>query len=90
MIKSIRHKGLRTYWEEGKTKGLNAEWAPKLRRIMVALDAAEEPEGMNYPGAYFHPLKGVRRFSVRLAGNYRVTFGWSKDGATDIDIEDYH
>ena len=47
---------------------------------------------MNYPGAYFHSLKGDRvgRYSVRLTANVRVTFGWSDDGATDVDIEDYH
>ena len=47
---------------------------------------------MNYPGSYFHSLKGGRegRFSVRLTANFRVTFGWDEDGAVDVDIEDYH
>ena len=48
---------------------------------------------MNYPGSYFHPLKGewVGRYgAVRLTGNFRVTFGWNDDGAADVDIEDYH
>ena len=47
---------------------------------------------MNYPGSYFHPLKGNRegRYSVGLTANYRVTFGWDEDGAMDVDIEDYH
>ena len=47
---------------------------------------------MNHPGSYFHALKGDRknRFAVRLTGNFRVTFAWSDDGATDVDIEDYH
>ena len=46
---------------------------------------------MNYPGSYFHPLKGERsgRYAIRLNANMRVTFGWD-DGATDVDIEDYH
>ena len=92
MIGSIRHKALRNYWTRGQTKGLNAEWIQKLRRILAALDAAERPEQMNYPGSYFHPLKGEQagRFSVRLTGNYRVTFGWDDDGAAHLDIEDYH
>ena len=47
---------------------------------------------MNYPGSYFHPLKGDRagRYAVRLTANYRVTFGWDEEGAEDVDIEDYH
>ena len=47
---------------------------------------------MNYPGSYFHPLKGnrARRYAVRLTANFRITFGWDDDGAVDVDIEDYH
>ena len=65
----------------GQTRGLNAEWIRKLRRIMAALEAAGRPEQMNYPGSHFHPLKGDR------AGRY---FGWDHDGAADVDLEDYH
>lgn len=92
MIKSIRNKHLKNYWTKGQAKGLHAEWVSKLRRIMAALEAAEEPEDMNYPGSYFHELKGGKlgRYSVRLTGNFRVTFAWEKTNATDIDIEDYH
>ena len=92
MISSIRHKALRHYWTRGQTRGLNAEWIRKLHRILSALDAADEPEQMNYPGSYFHPLKGdlAGRYAVRLTANVRVTFGWDEDGAADVDIEDYH
>ena len=92
MIGSIRHKGLRDYWSRGQAKGVNAGWIRKLRRILSALEAAERPEHMNYPGSYFHTLKGNRegRYSVRLTANYRVTFSWDEDGAVDVDIEDYH
>ena len=64
-----------------------------MRRILSALEAAELPEQMNYPGSYFHALKGNRaggRYAVRLSANYRVTFGWDEDSAVDVDIEDYH
>ena len=92
MIGSIRHKALRNYWTKGQAKGLNAEWIRRLRRIMSALESAGSPEQMDYPGAYFHPLKGDRagRYAVRLTANVRVTFGWDDNGATDVDVEDYH
>ena len=72
--------------------GVDAGWIRKLRRILSALEAAERPEHMNYPGSYFHPLKGNSegRYSVRLTANYRVIFDWEEDGAVDVDIEDYH
>ena len=92
MIKNIGHKHLRNYWIKGQTKGLNSEWLQKLYRIMSALHAAERPEDMNYPGSHFHQLSGARvgEFSVRITGNYRVTFGWDAEGATNVNIEDYH
>ena len=92
MIGSIRHKALRSYWTRGETKGLDADWTRKLRRILAALEAAEEPEQMNFPGSYFHPLKGNQagRYAVRLTANFRVTFGWDDDGAAGVNIEDYH
>ena len=47
---------------------------------------------MNLPGLFFHGLSGqqAERFSVRVSANYRITFGWSQEGATDVDLEDYH
>ena len=92
MIKSIRHKALRNYWTKGQTKGLNANWVPRISRILRALDVATAPEEMNLPGYYFHGLfgKDAGRYSVRVTGNYRITFGWSDNDAIDIGLEDYH
>lgn len=92
MIKSIRHKGLKTYWTKGQTKGLSANWVPRISRILRALDIATEPEDMNLPGYHFHGLTGKDsgRYSVRVSGNYRITFAWFDQDATDIDLEDYH
>jgi proteic killer suppression protein len=92
MIKSIRHKALRNYWTKGQTKGLNANWVPRISRILRALDVATEPKEMDLPGYYFHGLSGedAGRHSVRVTGNYRITFGWSDNDAIDIDLEDYH
>ncbi len=92
MLKSIRHKALRNYWIKGQTKSLNANWVPRIRRILRVLDVATEPEEMNLPGYCFHGLSGkdADRCSVRVTGNYRITFGWSDNDAIDIDLEDYH
>ena len=92
MIASIKHKALRRYWIRDQARGLNGERISKLRRILSALEAAERPEHMNYPGSYFHALQGDRacRYAVRLTANWRVTFGWTEDSAVDVDMEDYH
>ena len=92
MIKSIRHKALRNYWMKGQTKGLNANWVPRVSRMLRALDGAISPEDMNFPGYYFHELSGqdAGRYSIRVTGNYRITFGWDDQDATDVNLEDYH
>ena len=92
MIRSIRHKALRSWWESGKAGRLNADWLKRLTLIMARLDAATRPEDMNDPGLHFHALSGNMkgRWSVRLTANWRVTFGWQGDNAVDVDLEDYH
>ncbi|MBV6658556.1 MAG: type II toxin-antitoxin system RelE/ParE family toxin [Devosiaceae bacterium] len=91
MIASIRHKALKNYWTTGQSKGLEKSWLRKLDRLMAALDAAETPDDLNFPGAYFHGLQGrPKRYSVRLTANWRLTFGWSGKDAVDVDLEDYH
>ena len=92
MIGSIRHKGLRDYWTRGQAKGLNTDWIRRLRRILSALEAAERPEQMNYPGSYFHPLKGDRagRYAVSPERQYARHIRMDDDGVVDLDIEDYH
>jgi toxin HigB-1 len=58
--------------------------------MLRALSAAGRPEQMNLPGYHFHSLRGARRWSIRVSGNWRVTFGWVGSNAIDVDLEDYH
>ena len=91
MIGSVRHKGLEEIHLAGKTRRISAQHVRKCVRIMRLLDAAEQPGDMNIAGFHFHGLQGnPKRWSVRVSGNYRVTFGWSGETAVDIDYEDYH
>jgi len=55
------------------------------------LDVARKPEDMNIAGFHFHRLHGnEKRWTLRVTGNYRITFGWMGESALDIDYEDYH
>lgn len=94
MIRSFKSKALRRYWIENDASGLSADHIDRLRVRLSALDAATRPEDMNLPGFRFHALAGkmAGRFSVRVTGNWRLTFAWDNDGpaAVDIDYEDYH
>lgn len=47
---------------------------------------------MNVPGYDLHPLKGelVGHWSVKVNGNWRLTFKFSGEDAEVVDLQDYH
>lgn len=92
MIKRFRHKGLERFFAESDRRGIPAQHAARLERMLDRLDAAIRPEDMRLPGYRFHALTGDRRgyFAVSVSGNWRLTFRFEGEDATDVDLEDYH
>lgn len=92
MIRSFRDRGLREFFETGNPRRLSVQNPERIRRILLALDAATRPADMNIPGFRFHPLKGkdAGRYAVDVSGNWRVTFGWTDRDAVNVELEDYH
>lgn len=92
MIKRFRHSGLDRFFRRSDYRGIPAQSASRIQRILDALDVALRPEDMNIPGYRFHELKGKRSgtYSVTVTGNLRVTFEFAGDDATNVDLEDYH
>jgi proteic killer suppression protein len=91
VIQSFRHKGLKRLYESSSASDIQPEHAMRLRMLLVALDAATNIGDMNVPGFYLSPVrpkKGKRRWSVRVAGNWRVTFEFSHRHAYVLDYED--
>lgn len=91
MVRGFRHKGLEEIYLTGKTRRIAAENVRKCVRILQLLEMSTQPEDMNVAGYRFHRLHGSpQRWSVRVTGNYRITFSWSGEDAIDVDFEDYH
>jgi toxin HigB-1 len=90
VIRTFRSKSLRTYFEAGAASGLSVQNVQRVGRMLRALDDATQPEQVNLPGYHFHALRGERRWSIRITGNWRITFGWDGADAIDVDLEDYH
>ena len=92
-IESIRHKGLRRFFETGNAKGLVGD-AGRLRKMLAFVDAAENPEELSVPPNFgLHELTGDRKgsWSMTVTRNWRMTFGVNDEGALiDMDLEDYH
>lgn len=92
MIRGFRHKGLQRFFEFGSKSGIQTQHADRLRLILAQLQAATSPRDMDLPGLVLRPLKGDRKgtWSVRVSGNWRVTFVFVGKDADSVDYEDYH
>lgn len=92
MILKFRHKGLERFFNKSDYRGIPAQHAARLERLLDRLDAALKPDDMNLPGYRFHPLKGDRKgtYTVSVSGNWRLSFRFAGEDAADIDLEDYH
>jgi proteic killer suppression protein len=92
MLKSIKHKGLRLLWEKDNAKGIPAEFADKLERILTLLNRGPLPDMLDLPGLKLHAVTGNRKgtWSVWITRNYRVTFEIDGPDAINVDFEDYH
>ena len=92
MIVGFKHRGLKRFFESGTTRGIQAQQAGRIRLIQARLNASQAPQDMNLPGLHLNELTGERKgtWSVRVSGNWRVTFRFERPDAYDIDLEDYH
>ena len=92
MIKSFTHKGLQKFYETGSSAGIQASHKKRLRLQLTALDTATCINDMDIPGFVLHPMKGRRkqRWSIRVSGNWRITFKFEDGNVTIVNYEDYH
>ena len=90
MIRNFKHRGLRELFRNGTTRRVKQDQQDRILRRLDVLNQAESLDELNIPGFYFHKLqvKPVR-FSIRVTGNWRITFGWEEE-PFDVDLEDYH
>ena len=60
--------------------------------LPAALDTAQVIDDMDIPGFCLHPLQGTKRerWSIRINGNWRLTFDFQDGHAYVLDYEDYH
>lgn len=93
MIKTFRHRGLQRFFETGSKAGIQPKHAAKLARQLRQLNDADGPADMNIPGWRLHPLQGhdlTGHWSVRVNGNWRLTFKFEGQDAILVDYQDYH
>ncbi len=79
-------------YEDNDSSGVLSQYVAKIRRILLALDNAEDIRALDLPGFRLHPLKGdlVGFWSVTVSGNWRIIFRFEQGDAFDVDLVDYH
>jgi proteic killer suppression protein len=63
-----------------------------LREILTNLEYATDIKMMNLAGWSLHQLKGklADQWSVKVNGNWRITFRFVDENAEIVDYQDYH
>lgn len=92
MIKSIRHKGLRLFFEKGDTSKIQQDHVKKLQVRLAILHSARSIEDLDRPGFELHSLEGKmkERWAISVSGNWRLTFEFKDEDILVLDYEDYH
>jgi proteic killer suppression protein len=94
MIISIKHKGLKMLWEEGRGTKLPPELVNRIEIILVTIDSAQRvPEDFEaFKNWSLHTLSGNLNgyWSVKVNKNFRVIFRFDGRNASDLDFVDYH
>jgi len=92
MLRTIKSRSLKRFWEDDDASGIRPDWRKRTKIILDVLQAASRPEDVAVPGLGFHPLKGDRAgtYSVTVSRNWRITFRWDGEDAIDVELEDYH
>ena len=92
MIRNIKHRRLKKYFEKGDASGIPAQYLNKIRLVLAVLDTVTSVEMINMPGGRLHPLTGDRKgyWSLTISRNWRITFRFEEEDAFDVDFEDYH
>lgn len=92
MIKSFKHKGLEKFYLTGSVKGIQSDHIKKITLILTRLNQIDIISDMDVPSFKLHPLKGdlKNHWSVRVNGNWRITFKFEDGDVYVIDYQDYH
>ena len=92
MIKGFRHSGIEKFFFTGSKAGIQPNHAGKLNLQLTLLNGAKKPGDMASPGWDLHPLHGEFQghWSVRVNGNWRLTFCFEGEDVILVNYQDYH
>ncbi|WP_407900283.1 type II toxin-antitoxin system RelE/ParE family toxin [Scytonema sp. NUACC26] len=97
MIISFKDQGTEDIFDGNDSKEARKQCPTNLwevaRRKLDQLNAASSLDDIKVPlGNRLEPLKGERKsqHSIRINDQYRICFIWTLEGASEVEIVDYH
>jgi proteic killer suppression protein len=92
MIQTFTNKALGKLFKEGDAKGVPKELEKRIKVRLEVIDSATVIEDLRIPGYNLHELKGDRKgtWSIKVSGNWRITFRFEDGNVYDVELEDYH
>lgn len=92
MIQTFKNKVLENFFKENINKGVPPNLEKKIRIRLEVIDSALVIEDIRLPGYDLHELKGDRKgtWSIKVSGNWRITFKFEDGDVYDVNLEDYH
>jgi proteic killer suppression protein len=93
VIRSFGDAQTERLWRRERARSID----PRIQRValrkLVMIDAAVVLDDLRVPpGNRLEALKGDRvgQHSIRINQQWRICFRWTKAGAEDVEIVDYH
>lgn len=93
MLQSFADQDSARVWRRERVRKFHPEVQRVALRKLAILDAAEVLSDLRVPpGNRLEKLTGDRsgQHSIRINDQWRICFRWTKAGAEDISITDYH
>ena len=93
MIRSFRNTDTEKVWNREHVRSLGSDLQRAAQKKLRLLNAASELNSLRVPpGNRLEKLVGTRtgQHSIRVNDQYRICFVWADNGATDVEITDYH
>ena len=92
MIISFRDKDAEALFRDQPSRRLGSLQGVARRKLDMLHAATELGDLRIPPGNRLEALKGDRKgqYSIRINDQWRLCFGWTDAGASNVEIVDYH
>jgi toxin HigB-1 len=93
VIQSFADAETEWVWRRERVRRFGSDLQRMANRKLLIIDAAETLNDLRVPpGNRLEQLRGDRagQHSIRINDQWRICFTWTRAGAADVQITDYH